>query len=75
MVRHSTPPPGNAVVRVVDTVGAGDGFAVGVVSALLEGLALSAAAARGNAIGARVVQFPGDCDGLPNRGELNAILS
>lgn len=67
--------PGNAVERVVDTVGAGDGFAVGVVSALLEGLALSAAAARGNAIGARVVQFPGDCDGLPNRRELNAILS
>ena len=67
--------PGVAVERVVDTVGAGDGFAVGVVSALLEGLALPAAAARGNTIGARVVQFPGDCDGLPNRRELNAILS
>jgi len=67
--------PGVAVERVVDTVGAGDGFAVGVVSALLEGLALSAAAARGNAIGARVVQFPGDCDGLPNRRELSAMLS
>ena len=58
------------VAAVVDTVGAGDGFAVGVISALLEGLDLRAAALRGNAIGARVVQFPGDNDGLPTRAEL-----
>ncbi len=62
--------PGVKVARVVDTVGAGDGFAAGVVSGLLEGLSLEAATARGNAIGARVVQFPGDCDGLPTRAEL-----
>ncbi len=65
--------PGVKVARVVDTVGAGDGFAAGVVSGLLEGLSLEAAAARGNAIGARVVQFPGDCDGLPTRAELEAF--
>ncbi len=64
--------PGLPVPRVVDTVGAGDGFAVGVVSGLLEGLPLAQAAARGNAIGARVVQFPGDSDGLPTRQELGA---
>jgi 2-dehydro-3-deoxygluconokinase len=64
---------GLRVARVVDTVGAGDGFAVGVISALLEGLPLAAAAARGNTIGARVVQFPGDCDGLPTRAELDAL--
>lgn len=63
---------GVPVARVVDTVGAGDGFAVGVISGLLEGLALPEAVARGNAIGARVVQFPGDCDGLPTRAELEA---
>jgi 2-dehydro-3-deoxygluconokinase len=62
---------GIAVARVVDTVGAGDGFAVGVVSGLLEGLDLAAATRRGNAIGARVVQFPGDCDGLPTREQLD----
>lgn len=67
---HATGVP---VERVVDTVGAGDGFAVGVISALLEGESLAAAAARGNAIGARVVQFPGDCDGLPTRAELEAM--
>lgn len=61
---------GVPVPRVVDTVGAGDGFAVGVISGLLEGLSLADAAARGNAIGARVVQFPGDADGLPTRAEL-----
>lgn len=67
--------PGVAVERVVDTVGAGDGFAVGVVSAQLEGLDLAAAAARGNAIGARVVGFPGDSDGLPTRAQLHLALA
>lgn len=65
---------GLSVPKVVDTVGAGDGFAVGVISALLEGLSLEAAAARGNAIGARVVQFPGDCDGLPDRVQLEEAM-
>jgi sugar/nucleoside kinase (ribokinase family) len=63
--------PGLPVPNVVDTVGAGDGFAVGVISALLEGLPLDAAAARGNAIGARVLQFRGDCEGLPDRLQLS----
>ncbi|MGV3680518.1 MAG: PfkB family carbohydrate kinase [Acidovorax sp.] len=60
--------PGLRVECVVDTVGAGDGFAVGVVSGLLEGFTLAQAAARGNAIGARVVQFPGDADGFAYAG-------
>lgn len=63
--------PGRAVARVVDTVGAGDGFAAGVISALLQGLPLIDAARRGNDIGARVIQFPGDSDGLPTREELD----
>lgn len=67
--------PGVAVAKVIDTVGAGDGFAVGVISGLLEGLALPDAVARGNAIGARVVQFPGDCDGLPDRAQLDSDLT
>lgn len=66
--------PGLPVEKIVDTVGAGDGFAVGVISAMLEGLSLHEAAQRGNAIGARVVQFPGDCDGLPNRAQLTAFM-
>jgi 2-dehydro-3-deoxygluconokinase len=66
--------PGVLVERVVDTVGAGDGFAVGVISGLLDGLSLEEAAWRGNVIGARVVQFPGDSDGLPNRRELDLLV-
>ncbi len=65
---------GLPVRNVVDSVGAGDGFAVGVISALLENLPLQAAAVRGNAIGARVVQFRGDCEGLPNRAQLAEAL-
>ena len=64
--------PGVSVAKVVDTVGAGDGFAVGLISGLLEGRSLAEATARGNVIGARVVQFPGDSDGLPTRAELDA---
>jgi len=58
------------VSQVIDPVGAGDGFAVGVISALLEGLDLADACARGNAIGARVLQFSGDAEGLPTRAQL-----
>jgi sugar/nucleoside kinase (ribokinase family) len=60
------------VARVVDTVGAGDGFAVGVVSALLEGRSMADAARRGAWIGARAVQVLGDTEGLPTRAELLA---
>jgi 2-dehydro-3-deoxygluconokinase len=64
--------PAFAVDRVVDTVGAGDGFAVGVISALLAGLDTVAAVKRGAWIGARAVQVAGDTEGLPTRAELEA---
>lgn len=59
------------VERVIDTVGAGDGFMVGVTSALLEGRPIDAAARRGAWIGARAVQVRGDTEGLPTRAELD----
>ena len=62
--------PAFPVPRVVDTVGAGDGFAVGVISALLEGRSLPEATRRGAWIGARAVQVRGDTEGLPTRAEL-----
>ena len=55
-----------------DAASAGVAFAVGVISALLEGQTLAAAASRGNQLGARAVGFPGDCDGLPTRAQLQA---
>jgi dehydrogluconokinase len=64
--------PGFTVPKVVDTVGAGDGFAVGVVSALLEGQGFAQAVRRGNWIGSLAVQSPGDMEGLPQRAQLDA---
>ncbi|WP_054177981.1 sugar kinase [Trabulsiella odontotermitis] len=58
------------VENVVDTVGAGDGFAVGVISALLEGKTLHQAVARGNKIGSLAIQVQGDSEGLPTRDAL-----
>ncbi|MCO7517078.1 sugar kinase [Pseudomonas guariconensis] len=59
------------VAQVVDTVGAGDAFAVGVISALLEGHDLRRAVTRGNWCGSRAVQSRGDMEGLPQRHELD----
>ncbi|WP_312626831.1 sugar kinase [Scandinavium sp.] len=58
------------VENVVDTVGAGDGFAVGVISALLEGKTLPQAVTRGNKIGSLAIQVQGDSEGLPTREAL-----
>jgi len=62
---------GFPVAKVVDTVGAGDGFAVGVISALLDGLSVPEAVKRGAWIGSLVVQVLGDSEGLPTRAELS----
>ncbi len=67
--------PGIEVERIVDTVGAGDGFAVGVISAVTEGLPLSEAARRGNAIGAIQISHKSDNEGLPTRDKLEAVLA
>lgn len=64
--------PGYRVKEVVDTVGAGDGFAVGVLSAYLEGLSEEEMADRGNAIGSIQVSVASDNEGLPTREELDA---
>ena len=68
--------PGFRVEHVVDTVGAGDGFAVGILSALLEQKTVPEMAERGNAIGAMQVMVESDNEGLPGARELaDFILS
>lgn len=62
--------PGFPVDQVIDTVGAGDGFAAGVISALLEGRSVPEAVRRGAWIGACAVQALGDTEGLPTRAQL-----
>ncbi|MBV6823296.1 sugar kinase [Pseudomonas sp. PD9R] len=63
---------GVPVETVVDTVGAGDGFAVGMISALLENHSFAEAVMRANWIGSRAVQSRGDMEGLPSRTEMSA---
>ena len=60
--------------KVVDTVGAGDGFAVGIISAILEELSIDEMISRGNAIGSMQVSVKGDNEGLPTREKLEAFL-
>ena len=62
------------VNKIVDTVGAGDGFAVGIISGILEGLDLYQAVKRGNAIGALQLMVRGDNEGLPTREKLEDFM-
>ena len=66
--------PGYRVEKGGDTVGAGDGFAVGVISGILEGLDLRDCAKRGNAIGAIQVMNISDNEGLPDRESLEKFM-
>jgi 2-dehydro-3-deoxygluconokinase len=68
------------VSRIVDTVGAGDAFAAGLLSILGEYAPAEAdlfhkALHTANAMGALATQYRGDWEGLPKRDELDRILS
>jgi 2-dehydro-3-deoxygluconokinase len=56
---------GYKIERVVDTVGAGDGFAAGFISGLLRGWSYKDAVALGNRVGASAVTVTGDVEGYP----------
>ncbi|MFC4402751.1 sugar kinase [Gracilibacillus xinjiangensis] len=62
------------VDQVIDPVGAGDGFAAGFTSGLLDGIAIEEAVKRGNAIGAMVTMVNGDVEGLPEKNEIDRFL-
>ena len=62
------------VEKVEDTVGAGDGFAVGVLSGYLEKIGVKQIIRRGNAIGAIQVMSISDNDGLPTREQLATFM-
>jgi 2-dehydro-3-deoxygluconokinase len=59
---------------VVDPIGAGDAFAAGYLAACLWGRPPAERLLAGNAMGAFCVQSSGDYEGLPSRGELQALL-
>ena len=58
----------------MDTVGAGDGFAVGVLSGIIEGKNMFESVERGNAIGAIQVTHISDNEGLPTHEELEDFI-
>lgn len=72
---QKTTAPGFKLEQLVDTVGAGDGFAVGVVTGLMEGLPLERILERANAIGAIQVSHISDNEGLPTRQELADFIA
>lgn len=70
---HLHESPGHAV-DVVDTVGAGDAFVAGYLSAQLDGLPVPARLSRANACGALACTTPGDWEGAPRPRELERLL-
>ncbi|UFJ43386.1 sugar kinase [Brevibacillus humidisoli] len=70
-VMHS---PAAAVSKVVDTVGAGDGFAAGYLYGLLHQWNLRDCLQLANAVGALVVGVSGDNEGLPYMDEVKVFL-
>ncbi|MDV2582201.1 sugar kinase [Alkalibacillus haloalkaliphilus] len=66
---------GFSVKQVVDPVGAGDGFAAGVISGLLRGEPIEEVVTRANAIGAMVVGMKGDIEGLPTDEAVSQFLT
>ncbi|MCL5779908.1 MAG: sugar kinase [Firmicutes bacterium] len=71
---HAEFVPGYPVARVVDPIGAGDGFAAGFISGLLKGWSVTEAVKLANAVGARATQVIGDVEGLPTMEEVEIFL-
>ncbi|OLR92710.1 sugar kinase [Actinokineospora bangkokensis] len=59
-------------VRVVDPVGAGDGFVGGYLAELVLGEPVERCLATANAVGGYACTVPGDWEGLPTRADLAA---
>jgi 2-dehydro-3-deoxygluconokinase len=71
--RRTVPP--FTIPRVVDTVGAGDGFDAGFVAGRLLGRDPWQAAELGNVIGAHALMVEGDYEGYPTMHEAEAFLA
>ncbi|NYE05735.1 2-dehydro-3-deoxygluconokinase [Bacillus niacini] len=63
------------VEQVMDSIGAGDAFAAGFLSGILNGSTNEEATRRGNLLGAYSVSVKGDWEGLPSEKELSQIFT
>ncbi|MGE3271313.1 MAG: sugar kinase [Chloroflexota bacterium] len=71
--RRTIPP--FVIPRVVDTVGAGDGFDAGFIAARLLGRDPWQAAELGNVVGAHALMVEGDYEGYPTLAEAEAFMA
>jgi len=71
--RRTVPP--FPIARVVDTVGAGDGFDAGFIAARLLGRDPWQAAELGNVVGAHALMVEGDYEGYPTLAEAEAFIA
>lgn len=62
------------VTKIIDTVGAGDGFAVGIISGVCDGLTMQDTLIRANAIGAMQIMSKSDNEDLPDKKQLAAFI-
>jgi len=67
--------PPHDVTNIVDRVGAGDAFAAGFLTGILENQSLTNCGKRANIMGAMATTSTDDYQSLPNKEELNAILT
>jgi sugar/nucleoside kinase (ribokinase family) len=70
--RETSRVPSFPTKEVVDTTGAGDAFASGVVSGMLRGFSWANAARYGNVVAALKIAYLGARVGLPERQEADA---
>lgn len=61
-------------VSAVDPIGAGDAFAAGLVSGMLRGWSIEAAARLGSHLGARAVSATGDWEALPRGSDADDLV-
>lgn len=66
--------PGFPVKKVVDTVGAGDGFDAAFLYGVIQDWPVEKSIQLANAVGAMVVQVEGDNEGLPYLEDVEVFL-
>lgn len=64
--------PGVVVEKVIDPIGAGDGFAAGLLSGLIQNLSISESIRRAHQVAAYALSVPGDVEGYPSLAELTS---
>ena len=62
------------IERIIDPVGAGDGFAAGLIAGLIQKKSLKESIKTANAVGAFALTVKGDVEGFPTREELDEFL-